>query len=210
VKVTIIGAGNMGRGIGVRLVAGADDVELIDHDPDDAHLLADELNAQGKGEATVSEDGSISGDIVFFAVTYEALDEAIDTYGDQLAGKVVVDITNPVDWSTGELATPAETSAAEEIAARLPETKVVKAFNTTFAGTLVAGRVDGEPLDVLMAGDDEQAKEQVASVVKDGGLRPIDVGPLHRAIQLEHLGLLHMALQERLGANFGSALKLVW
>ena len=101
-KVTIIGAGNMGRGIGVRLVAGGDDVELIDHDPDDAHLLADELNAQGKGEATVSQDGSISGDIVFFAVTYEALDEAIDTYGDQLAGKVVADITNPVDWSVVE------------------------------------------------------------------------------------------------------------
>jgi predicted dinucleotide-binding enzyme len=55
-----------------------------------------------------------------------------------------------------------------------------------------------------------RAKEQVASVVKDGGLRPIDVGPVHRAIQLEHLGLLHMALQERLGANFASALKLVW
>jgi 8-hydroxy-5-deazaflavin:NADPH oxidoreductase len=144
------------------------------------------------------------------AVPYDALDEAIDTYREQLAGKVVVDITNPVDWSTGELATPAETSAAEEIARRLPTTKVVKAFNTTFAGTLVAGRVDGEPLDVLMAGDDEQAKEQVASLVKDGGLRPIDVGPLHRAIQLEHLGLLHTALQERLGANFGSAFKLVW
>jgi NADPH-dependent F420 reductase len=210
VKVTIIGAGNMGRGIGVRLVAGDDDVELIDHDPDDAHLLADELNAQGKGAASVSEDGGISGDIVVLAVPYDALDEAIDTYREQLAGKVVVDITNPVDWSTGELATPAETSAAEEIARRLPTTKVVKAFNTTFAGTLVAGRVDGEPLDVLMAGDDEQAKEQVASLVKDGGLRPIDVGPLHRAIQLEHLGLLHTALQERLGANFGSAFKLVW
>ena len=209
-KVTIIGAGNMGRGIGVRLVAGDDDVELIDHDPDDAHLLADELNAQGKGAASVSEDGGISGDIVVLAVPYDALDEAIDTYREQLAGKVVVDITNPVDWSTGELATPAETSAAEEIARRLPTTKVVKAFNTTFAGTLVAGRVDGEPLDVLMAGDDEQAKEQVASLVKDGGLRPIDVGPLHRAIQLEHLGLLHTALQERLGANFGSAFKLVW
>lgn len=200
----------MGRGIGVRLVAGDDDVELIDHDPDDAHLLADELNAQGKGAASVSEDGGISGDIVVLAVPYDALDEAIDTYREQLAGKVVVDITNPVDWSTGELATPAETSAAEEIARRLPTTKVVKAFNTTFAGTLVAGRVDGEPLDVLMAGDDEQAKEQVASLVKDGGLRPIDVGPLHRAIQLEHLGLLHTALQERLGANFGSAFKLVW
>jgi 8-hydroxy-5-deazaflavin:NADPH oxidoreductase len=210
-KVTIIGAGNMGRAIGMRLVSGGDDVELIDHDPDDARLLADELNAQDDGHATVAENSRVTGDIALLALPYGAVDEALEQYGEQLAGKIVVDITNPIDVSAGDrLATPAESSAAEEIAKRLPEAKVVKAFNTTFAGTLVAGRVNGDPLDVFIAGDDPEAKEKVASIAKDGGLRPIDVGPLHRAQQLEHLGLLHIMLQDPLGANYGSAVKLIW
>jgi NADPH-dependent F420 reductase len=211
VKVTIIGAGSMGRGIGTRVVAGGNEVELIDHDPEDARALADELNAHGEGMANVAETSAITGDIVVLALPYAAVDEALGDFGEQLAGKIVVDITNPVDPSAGDrLATPAENSAAEEIAKSLPEARVVKAFNTTFAGTLVAGRVDGEPLDVFIAGDDEEAKRQVATIVKDGGLRPIDVGPLHRARQLEHLGLLHITLQDPLGANYGSAVKLVW
>jgi NADPH-dependent F420 reductase len=211
VKVTIIGAGNMGRAIGTRLVAGGDDVELIDHDLEDARALAEELNAHGAGGATVAEDGAISGEIVVLAVPYGAVEEVLGQYGEQLGGRTVVDVTNPIDFAAGDrLATPAESSAAEEIAHRVPDSKVVKAFNTTFAGTLVAGRVDGEPLDVFMAGDDEEAKREVAALVKDGGMRPIDVGPLHRAQQLEHLGLLHITLQDPLGANYGSAVKLVW
>ena len=210
-RVTIIGAGNMGRAIGTRLVAGGDDVELIDHDPEDARALADEFNAHGEGTATVAEDGAVSGEVVVLAVPYGSVAEALGQYGEQLRGKTVVDITNPIDYGAGDrLVTPAESSAAEEIADRVPDAKVVKAFNTTFAGTLVAGRVDGEPLDVFIAGDDEEAKRDVAALVKDGGMRPIDVGPLHRAQQLEHLGLLHITLQDPLGANYGSALKLVW
>jgi 8-hydroxy-5-deazaflavin:NADPH oxidoreductase len=84
----------------------------------------------------------------------------------------------------------------------------VKAVNTTFAGTLVAGEVDGQQLDVLIAGDDETAKEQVSQLVSDGGLRPIDVGPLSRAQQLKQLGFLHISLQQPLDLGFGSAIKL--
>jgi len=86
---------------------------------------------------------------------------------------------------------------------------VVKAFNTTFAGTLVAGEVNGQQLDVFIAGDDEAAKDKVSRLVSDSGLRPIDVGPLSRAQQLEQLGFLNISLQQPLGLNFGSAVKLV-
>jgi 8-hydroxy-5-deazaflavin:NADPH oxidoreductase len=86
---------------------------------------------------------------------------------------------------------------------------VVKAFNTTFAGTLTSGQVDGQPLDVLIAGDDEQAKQAVADVARAGGLRPIDAGPLRRARELEHAGFLHMALQEQLGTGYASALRFL-
>ena len=87
--------------------------------------------------------------------------------------------------------------------------RVVKAFNTTFAGTLLAGAVDGRPLDVFLAGDDEDAKATVAALARDGGLRPIDAGRLARARELEALGYLHMAVQPALGTAFGSAVAIV-
>ena len=206
-KVTIIGAGNMGRGIGTRAVAGGNEVEIVDRDPAEARKLAEELGA------TALEPGAdFGGDVVVVAVWYPASLEAAKQYSDQLAGKVVVDISNPVDTSTFEgLVTDVDTSGAEDLAKAVPEgTSVVKAFNTTFAGTLVAGEAAGQQLDVFIAGDDEQAKRKVAELVEAGGARPVDVGPLRRARQLEHAGLLHMKAQDPLGSGFKSALKLHW
>ena len=208
-KVTIIGAGNMGRGIGTRLVAGGNEVQLVDRDPAEAQALAAEL---GDAASAAAQDDAFDDDVVVLALYYPGAKDAVEQYREQLAGKVVVDITNPVDLSTFDgLATPPGTSAAEEIAALVPEgTPVVKAFNTTFAGTLAAGEAASQQLDVLIAGDDEDAKRKVAGLAEAGGLRPIDVGPLRRAQQLEQLGFLHMSVQEPLGAGFGSAVKLHW
>ena len=86
---------------------------------------------------------------------------------------------------------------------------MVKAFNTTFAGTLVGGEVGGQPLDVFVASDDSDAKEKVAGLIEAGGLRPVDAGPLRRARQLEGLGFLHMTLQQPLGTGFGSTVKVL-
>jgi 8-hydroxy-5-deazaflavin:NADPH oxidoreductase len=206
-KVTIVGAGNMGRGIGSLVVAGGHDLEIVDHDPEDAKRLAEELG----GSATALEPSApFGGDVVVFALYYPAIKDAVREYGDRLGGKVVVDITNPVNTETwDELATPPGISSAEEVAELVPEgASVVKAFNTTFAPTLVEGEVDGEQLDVLIAGNDQAAKDEVAQLVSDGGLRPIDVGPLKRAQQLEQLGFLHIAVQEPLELGFASAVKL--
>ena len=207
-RVTIVGAGNMGRGIGTRVVAGGHQVEIIDRDPAEAQQLAKDLG----GSATALESGSqFGGDVVVFAVYYPGIKDAVQQYADQLAGKVVVDITNPVDTQTWDkLATPPGTSSAEEVQQLVPQgTPVVKAFNTTFAPTLVAGEVGGQQLDVLIAGDDEAAKQTVSQLASDGGLRPIDVGALNRARQLEQLGFLHISLQQPLALGFGSAVKLV-
>jgi predicted dinucleotide-binding enzyme len=207
-RVTIVGAGNMGRGIGTRAVAGGHQVEIVDHDQAEAQKLAGELGEQA---TALEPGGSLGGDIIVFAVYYPGIKDAVQEYGDQLAGKVVVDITNPVDTQTWDkLATPPGTSSAEEVAQLVPDgTPVVKAFNTTFAPTLVAGQVGGEQLDVLIAGDDEAAKQKVSQLVSDGDLRPVDVGPLGRAQQLEQLGFLHISLQQPHGLGFGSAIKLV-
>jgi 8-hydroxy-5-deazaflavin:NADPH oxidoreductase len=212
-KVTIIGAGNMGRGIGTRLVAGGNDVQILDRDPAEARALADELAGEGNGSATAAAKGDpIEGDVVVLAVYYGSVPDVLEQHGEQLTGKVVVDITNPMDVETFDgLVTPADSSAAEEITKLLPAgTSVVKAFNTTFAGTLAEGQAAGEQLDVFVAGDDEDAKRRVSELVEAGGMRAIDAGPLRRARQLEHLGFLHILLQEPLGAGFGSALKLHW
>jgi predicted dinucleotide-binding enzyme len=86
---------------------------------------------------------------------------------------------------------------------------VVKAFNTTFANTLVTGKVAGQTLDILIAGDDAAAKATVSDLVKSGGLVAIDAGPLHRSRQLEALGLLGITLQGQHNLGFASAWKLI-
>lgn len=210
--VTIIGTGNMARGIGTRLLAGGSSVTLLGTETAKASALADELRRGAKAGATVKAGVSgdpISGDVVVLAVPYSAVGDILKRYGSQLDGKIVVDITNPLNATYDGLATPLGSSAAEEISRLAPGAKVLKAFNTTFAGTLVAGQAAGQQLDVLIAGDDASAKAELARLVSEGGLRPIDVGPLKRAEQLEHLGFLHIAIQQPLGMGFSSGLKLL-
>jgi 8-hydroxy-5-deazaflavin:NADPH oxidoreductase len=210
--VTIIGAGNMGRGIGHRIVAGGHSVTIVDRDPEEAEQLMEELRGATQGGARVeaAEPGAeLRGDVVVLAVYYPGNLEIARDLGERLAGKVVVDISNPLNETFDGLATAPGTSA-EEVAQSAPAgAGVVKAFNTTFAGTLVEGQVAGQPLDVLIAGDDEEAKERVVQLVRDGGLRAIDVGPLERARELEGLGFLGITLQQPLGLNFQSAWKLI-
>jgi NADPH-dependent F420 reductase len=212
-QVTVIGAGNMGRGIGHRLVAGGHDVTVVDRDPEEAGQLAEELRGVAQGGATVEASGpaaELRGEVVIPAVYYPGTLEIAGELGEELAGKVVVEISNPVNETFDGLATAPGTSAAEELAAALPEgARVVKAFNTTFSGTLVEGQVAGQQLDVFLAGDDEGAKETVSQLVRDGGLRAVDTGPLERARQLEGLGFLHMMVQQPLGTGFGSTVKIL-
>jgi 8-hydroxy-5-deazaflavin:NADPH oxidoreductase len=212
-EVTIIGAGNMGRGIGHLLVRGGHSVTVVDRDPEEAARLAEELRGSAQGGATVEADGpdmELRDDVVILAVYYPGNLEIARDRDEELAGKVVVDISNPLNQTFDGLATEPGTAAAEELATAAPAgARVVKAFNTTFSGTLVEGQVAGQPLDVFIAGDDEGAKETVAQLSRDGGLRAIDVGPLERARHLESLGFLHMMVQQPLSLGFQSALKIV-
>lgn len=212
-KITIIGTGNMARGIGTRTLAGGHNLTLVAENAGEGEALATELRSAARGGAsvqTVSENAPIDGDIVVLAVPYQAAESVIRRYGDQLTRKIIVDITNPVNFETMSSAVAPGTSGAEEIAKVTPSgAKVVKAFNTTFAGTLVDGQVAGTQLDVFIAGDDASARQSVAQFVRDGGLNPVDTGELMRARQLEAMGLLGMALQSRLDTGFQTAWKLV-
>jgi 8-hydroxy-5-deazaflavin:NADPH oxidoreductase len=207
-NVTIIGTGNMARGIGSRLVAGGHRVTVLGKEVEAAEEAVSDLDA-GETAAAGRSGDPIDGEVVVLAVYYPDAMAAVEQYGDQLDGKVVVDITNPVNDSFDGLVTPPDGSAAQELAAAAGGARFVKAFNTTFATTLREGEVGGQPLDVFLAGDDENAKATVARLAEDGGLRPVDAGPLHRARELEAAGLLHMTVQGTLGTGFASALKIV-
>jgi 8-hydroxy-5-deazaflavin:NADPH oxidoreductase len=212
-NITIIGAGNMGRGIGTRAVAGGHSVTFVDANPEVAEKTAADVKASAKNGAKVStaQLGDVQlGDVVVLAVWYGTNMEIAKQLGDKLTGKVVVDIANPLNSTYDGLATAPDSSSAEDLAKVVaPRAKVVKAFNTTYAGTLVSGEVAGQKLDVFIAGDDADAKAKVAQIVTDGGMRAVDSGPLSRARQIEGMQLLHIVLQGTLGTNWGSALKII-
>ena len=203
-NVTIFGAGNMGRGIATRAIAGGHKVTFVDANPETAQKAAADLKAE------VGTLDTPLGDVVVLAVWYGTNIEIVKQLGNKLTGKVVVDIANPLNSTYDGLATAPDSSSAEDLAKAIASgAKVVKAFNTTYAGTLMAGQVAGQPLDVFIAGDDADAKAKVAQIVTDGGLRAIDAGPLSRARQIEGMQLLHIVLQGSLGTNWGSALKII-
>ncbi|MGD8402709.1 MAG: NADPH-dependent F420 reductase [Anaerolineales bacterium] len=212
-NVTIIGAGNMGRGIGTRVATGGHSITFVDSNPETAERAAAEVKASAKNGAKVSTanlDEAELGDVVVLAVWYGTNIEVAKKLRDKLAGKVVVDIANPLNETFDGLATAPDSSSAEDLAKAIASgAKVVKAFNTTYAGTLLAGQVDGKPLDVFIAGDDAVAKAKVAQIVTDGGMRPVDTGPLSRARQIEGMQFLHIVTQETLGTNWGSTIKIL-
>jgi hypothetical protein len=141
----------------------------------------------GKGGATVTHIGSDD--------TAAAVTEVLSAYEGQLDGLVLVDLTNPLDFSTFDsLVVPAGSSAAAEIAATVPGARVLKAFNTNFAATLAAKNVAGITTTVLIAGDDADAKSALAGVIEAGGLKAVDAGSLKRAHELEALGFLQLTL----------------
>jgi 8-hydroxy-5-deazaflavin:NADPH oxidoreductase len=178
--VTIIGTGNMARGIGSRALAGGHNLTVVGKDSESAQAVAADIGGEGSVKTAVTGE-PLEGDVVVLAVYYPDARAAVEQHADQLAGKVVVDIANPVDEKLDGLVVPADGSATQELAGLAPDARFVKAFNTTFAGTLTAGEVSGHKLDVLIAGDNDEAKSTVAGLARDGGLNPIDVGPQKRA-----------------------------
>jgi len=172
---TIIGTGKMANAIGGVLADGGSSVSYISHEQ--------------VGSA------ALEGSVVVLAVPHPAVDGILDAYGDQLAGKTIVDITNPLSFETFDsLVVPAGSSKAAEIQAKVPGSHVLKAFNTNFAATLTGKQVGGVPTTVLIAGDDATAKQVLAGAVEAGGLKVLDAGALSRAHELEAIGFLQITL----------------
>jgi predicted dinucleotide-binding enzyme len=199
-SISIIGTGNMARAIGALAVAGGNTVEVIGRDQAKAAELAGALG----GSATTGEFGAVpAGEIVIVALRYADVVPVVTKYGNALADKVIVDISNPFNADADGLAIPNDTSVAQEVAKAAPAgAHVVKAFNTVFGHVLEKGRT----LDVFFAGDDAQAKAGVAEFITSLKLRPLDVGGLNMAHWLEGTGLVLMGLARHGAGNFDIAL----
>lgn len=188
-SISIIGTGKMGSAIAeVSARAGAN-----------IQIIRRRDGAGSSPERADAEYGIIgdelTGELVVLAVPYEAIADVLARYRDQLSGKVIIDISNPIDFTTyDELLVPPDSSVAAEIAQVTPGAAVVKAFNVNFGDTLTTGTNGTTRTTVLLAGDDADAKIAVIALVEAAGLRAVDAGPLSRARELEALGFLQIVL----------------
>jgi NADPH-dependent F420 reductase len=203
-KVAIIGTGNVGRALGTSLGRAGHDVMFAARDAEKTRQVAAELGARAAGTAGEAVDGA---DVVILAVPYAALGALAGEIRDRVAGKVVVDVTNPIkaDYSGPALATG---SGAEQLADLLPDARVAKAFNTLFATIQADPEALDTPLDALYATDDDAARATLAELLRSIGFRPVHVGTLSAARELEAIAWLNIRLQMTTGGDWRSSFVL--
>jgi predicted dinucleotide-binding enzyme len=185
-KVAIIGAGNVGKALTSSFTRAGHDVVVSAAHEDHAQAVAKETGAHA---APSNADAVGDADLVILAVPATALESVASEIGDDLAGKVVVDVSNR---PTPDPAGPG-TSIAEELQDSLPESRVVKAFNTLFATRQADPTVSGVAVDGFVAADDDGAKQTVSDALSSLGFRPIDAGPLAAARTLEGMAWLNIS-----------------
>ena len=180
-KVAIIGTGKMGRGF-AQALASKHEVIVGSRDEDRAAATASKF---GAARGTTYADAAADADVVILTVPWEAMEETLPQLGD-LKGAVVVDVSYPYKKAERE-AMKGRSSTAEEIQKRLPNAKVLKGWNHVHARHLTDPEVDGIAASVLIAGDDQTAKDTVFELARDMGFHPVDVGPLKATRELERL-----------------------
>jgi 8-hydroxy-5-deazaflavin:NADPH oxidoreductase len=186
-RIAIIGKGNVGSALGKGLSRAGHEVKYGHRDP----------------KEPVAEAASW-GEIIVLAVPYEATADAAREIGVFADGKTVVDVTNAIGENM-ELGISCSISTAEQTQKWLPKAHVVKAFNTVFAKNQSTGKVDNEKLTAFIAGDDANAKKNVAKLTSDIGFDPLDVGPLSTARYLDAMGnmIINLAFKYGMGTNIG-------
>jgi len=191
-NVTLIGASDMfARGFATWAVAAGHNLTIVGFNRGQAEQLSNDI---GAGRAAGPGD-PLRDNLIFLAMPYNCVLDAWAFYGEQFDGKVVVDVTTPIDVETFEPIYPEAGSVAQEISKGRPGAKILKVFHPRFAGPLAPEQNSDEVRNVLLAGDDAEAKRLVTQFFKQGGLRAIDVGLLRRARELEAVGFLRVALR---------------
>lgn len=205
-KIAIIGAGNVGTALATSFTRAGHDVVIASRDPEDA---AKAVAASGARVATDNVSAVTQADVVIPAVYFTSFPEIASEIATAAAGKIVIDVSNRIAFGANGPEIDTTSSNAEALAELMPQSSVVKAFNTLFASSQVDPIAEGIQLDGFVAGDAEAAKAVVLELVRSIGLRPVDVGPLARARQLEGLAFLNMALNIVNQGSWQSGWKLV-
>ncbi len=204
-KITIIGSGNMGSGLAKQFSQAGEQVFIWSRNQEKAREVA----RQSGAEALTDAMAGAKSDIIVVATAYDDAVSALRQFGN-LAGKTVIDITNPLTPDYMGLTLGFATSAAEEIAKAFPDAHVVKAFNTVFAQILQEGPTlkEGQLVPVFYAGDNEAAKNSVRGLIEKAGFKPVDAGPLKNARYLEPVAGLNIYFGY--GAGLGTAIAPAW
>ena len=203
-KIAILGAGDVGSALAARLTGAGHHVTLSGSRPDSPRLLR--AAAASGADVAGAADAVSTAEVVFLAVPFAALDAALtDEVRAHLVGAVVVDVTNPLAADFMSLTIGHTTSAGEQVAARLPESRVVKAFNTVMAATLATPVLAGARQLLPVAGDDPAAKQVVLDLGSQLGFDAVDAGPLTNARYLEPAVelLVQLGYGQGLGARIG-------
>jgi 8-hydroxy-5-deazaflavin:NADPH oxidoreductase len=192
--VGIIGAGNVGSRLAANFATGGQDFLLADRDQDTARKIAADLD--GHAEVVSIDEAVERADVLVIALWLDAFKQLIAQYGERLAGKVIVDPSNPVgpDGKGGYRKTIGEQESSGQILAGLlpPGAHLVKAFGTLSAPTLSsAARQEPERAVQFYAADDAAAGDLVADLIRTGGYEPVRVGGLDQSIRIEMYGDLH-------------------
>lgn len=206
-QVAIIGTGNVGKALGTSLVRAGHSVVYAAQDHAKSAQVAREIGATAADDVAAAAKDA---DIVIVAVPYRTVDSVIEALAPVVAGKVVIDSTNPLKADFSGLATDGGPSAAERFAARLPGATLVKAFNTLFATIQADPNHHGTAAQALFATDAEgDARTGLAELIASMGFKPIDAGSLAAARQLEALAWLNISMQLRFGGDWRTAFVLV-
>lgn len=205
-KITVIGAGNMGAAFVKQLVRAGHQVSVTARDGAKAASVAAAHPSTKAVNASSAADGA---DAVVLATGYADAVAALQSVGD-LKGKVVIDITNPLTADYMGLTLGHSTSAAEEIAKAVPGAEVVKAFNTVFAQVLAEGADfgNGRKVSVFVAADSDRAKQAARAIAESIGFDVVDAGGLKNARYLEPLAGLNIYLGY--GAGLGTGIAPTW
>jgi hypothetical protein len=205
-KVTVIGAGNMGSAFVKQLTLAGHQVSVTARDGSKAAQVA---SANPGAKAVVVANSAVDADAVVLATGYADAVGALQAVGD-LQGKVVIDITNPLTPDYMGLSLGHSSSAAEEIAKAVPGAEVVKGFNTLFAQVLAEGADfdNGQQATVFVASDSSRAKQVATTLAQSMGFAVIDAGGLKNARYLEPLAGLNIYLGY--GAGLGTSIAPTW
>ena len=204
-KVLVIGSGNMGSGFVKQLTAAGHQVTVTARDAAKAQALARQFGAQG----VALKDAANGVDAIILATPYTEAAAALRSAGD-VAGKTVIDITNPLTPDYMGLTLGHSTSAAEEIAKAVPGAEIVKGFNTLFAQVLAAGPDfgAGQKATVFVASDSERAKQTARALAESMGFQVTDAGGLKNARYLEPVAGLNIYFGY--GAGLGTSIAPAW